>query len=189
LHVFITHGFEKSAETKSTITILEVGLGTGLNCLLTLQKSREMNVHVSYVALEPYPLTKDLTDKLNYGELLGGDHAEILMKIHKSEFSSPVKLSENFTFRKEKVSITDLNSEPVFDLVYFDAFGPVHEPHLWTVDVFKKVFDVMSDDSMLVTYCAKGEVKRSMKAVGFLVEKLPGPPGKREMTRGVKRNT
>jgi tRNA U34 5-methylaminomethyl-2-thiouridine-forming methyltransferase MnmC len=186
MHVFITNGLRAIGEQKNSINILEVGLGTGLNCLLTLRDSIENDLEVKYTALEPFPLEKELTDQLNYGKLLGAEYEVSLNLIHSSSFNETVKLTDKFSLLKLSSSLVDHSTEDRYDLIYFDAFAPAIDPHLWSPEVFKKVYSVMKNGSLLVTYCAKGSVKRAMKEAGFVIERLEGPPGKREMTRARK---
>lgn len=184
LHVFIETGLKYLPQKNvGEIRILEVGFGTGLNCLLTYRETKG-KVPVYYVALEPFPLKAEIYEKLNYPELIGEGYREILLKMHLVEAGEEVALSDRFILQKVKTGLKEFRTDKKFDLVYFDAFAPQHEPLLWTEEVFRHVYDLMNAGGILVTYCAKGDVRRAMKAAGFKVEKLVGPPGKREMTRG-----
>ena len=180
-HVFIKHGLEYFRQTfpKEKINILEVGLGTALNALLTLQFSRILNLKIEYVALEAYPLAKNLYCQLDFGS-----DKNTMLQLHECEWEKPINISPNFTLTKHqtKIELTELDRHK-FDLVYYDAFAPNSQPEMWTAELFSKLFRWMASPSVLTTYCAKGEVKRSLKSVGFRVENLPGPPGKREMIR------
>lgn len=188
MHVFIYNGFYSLSGGKEVVNILEIGFGTGLNALLTLIESQKTNLRVYYLTLEPFPLQREEYEALNYPNLLPepGLH-EGFRKFHESEWSKDIELLPGFVFRKEK-TVLEAASLPgnFFDLVYFDAFGPDTQPELWTQPLFEKVSGSMKPGGILTTYCAKGRVRRAMKASGFTVEKLPGPPGKREMTRAVK---
>jgi tRNA U34 5-methylaminomethyl-2-thiouridine-forming methyltransferase MnmC len=183
-HVFIKNGLEYFTQTfpKEKINILEVGLGTGLNALLTFQLARTLNLKVEYVALEAYPLSSELYSQLNYGS-----HNDILIQFHECEWDLPVCISQDFTFTKHQTRIESIElEEKKFDVVYYDAFAPNSQPEMWTPDLFNKLIVWMNIPSVLTTYCAKGEVKRSMRSAGYNIEKLQGPPGKREMIRANK---
>lgn len=188
MHVFIRNGFHSLSGNNEVVNILEIGFGTGLNALLTLIESQKTNLQVYYFTLEPFPLKREEYEALNYPSLLPepGLH-EGFLKFHESEWSKDIELLPGFVFRKEKTGL-EAASLPgnFFDLAYFDAFGPDTQPELWTQPLFEKVSGAMKPGGMLTTYCAKGGVRRAMKASGFIVEKLPGPTGKREMTKAVK---
>jgi tRNA U34 5-methylaminomethyl-2-thiouridine-forming methyltransferase MnmC len=176
MHVFIESGMK--ACDKEVIRILEVGLGTGLNAMLTLQNA---TTKIDYSALEPYPLSKEILN-----ELAASRSDQFEMKFHVSNAGEWISLQENFSFIRMEVGLEEFSSEEKFDVIYYDAFGPRVEPGLWTLERMQQCFDLLNDGGVLVTYCAKGEVRRNLQAAGFVVERLAGPPGKREMLRGVK---
>ncbi len=176
MHVFIENGLFV-CDGKS-LRILEVGLGTGLNASLTLQHAKG---NVSYCALEPYPLSKEILEELSTS---GSDQFE--MKFHVSKVSEWISIQENFSFVRMEVGLEEFQSEEKFDIIYYDAFGPRVEPGLWTLERMQQCFNLLNEGGVFVTYCAKGEVRRNLQAAGFVVERLAGPPGKREMLRGVK---
>lgn len=189
-HVFIEAGLKKILEQKTKINLLEVGLGTGLNVLLTAICLEENNIdkQIYYTAIEPYPLSKEIISQLNYKELFkSATTKKNSDTIHESEFGETHMLASNLSFIKTHNTLQQTTFNTTFDLVYFDAFAPSKQPELWSIAIFEKLFNCMNTDSILVTYCAKGEVKRNLKAAGFIVETLPGPPGKREMTRAKKK--
>ena len=189
IHVFINAGL-KAFNAKSEISILEVGLGTGLNAWLTNIESRKQDKIIKYTGLEPYPITTEIAESLNYPNVLFEQdidmHRKCFLKLHETEWDETMVLDENFHFTKIKTTLSDFSPDHKFDIVYFDAFAPNAQPELWTEEVFQKLFHLMAPGGIMVTYCAKGTVKRSLKAIGFTVETLEGPPGKREMTRAVK---
>jgi len=189
-HVFINAGLQKFLEQKpDQINILEVGLGTGLNVLLTLLYLQKNNIKipVNYFALEPYPLQKEITEQLNYKTILNYDRAEtILRSIHECATNTPIELNSTLSFTRIENKLQQEIFATKFDLVYFDAFAPQVQPELWEKEIFEKLYANMNPQTILTTYCAKGEVKRNLKAAGFIVEGLPGPPGKREITRAIK---
>jgi tRNA U34 5-methylaminomethyl-2-thiouridine-forming methyltransferase MnmC len=180
-HVFLKSGLEFFLNTHPTkhIKILEVGFGTGLNALLTLQQHTD--IQIQYTTLEPYPLSDEIFRQLNYNE------KGKLMALHACDWNSPQKISNNFTLTKLQTTLEQAQlPENFFDVVYFDAFAPNSQPELWTPKAFEKIYQAMTQPAVLATYCAKGQVKRDLKSVGFTIESIPGPPGKREMVRAIK---
>ena len=182
-HVFINAGLHYFPFEKK-INLLEIGFGTGLNVLLTLLEE-EYDVH--YHSLEAYPLEKIIYSQLNYHLHLNVAREKFL-QVHECEWGREAELGKNFILLKQRTKMESVNfTEKYYDLIYFDAFAPRVQPELWTKEIFEKIFRSMKDGGVLVTYCAKGEVKRNLKAAGFEVETLQGPPGKREMTRAIKK--
>lgn len=188
-HVFIEAGLKHVAKKTSDIFVFEVGLGTGLNALLTYLESQSSGLKIKYTAIEAFPLEKEITEELNYVHLLDTENsaADVFRKMHSCDWEKEHRFSDSFLFKKIKKSLQEIVPEKErYDLVYFDAFGPPVQPEMWTEDLFSKLFAALKPNGALVTYCAKGEVKRTLKKVGFIVESLPGPPGKREMIRALK---
>jgi tRNA U34 5-methylaminomethyl-2-thiouridine-forming methyltransferase MnmC len=183
-HVFIKNGL--LAANKNKVNILEVGFGTGLNALLTMQKVKQQNLNVFYNSLEPHPLEKQEYIKLNYAVLLNCPQEDFI-NLHKSEWGKEIKLSENFTLYKTEESVRNFKTEKKFDIIYFDAFAPEKQAEMWTKTVFEKMYCLLKENGFLVTYCAMGVVKRTLKSVGLEVETLEGSPGKREMIRANKK--
>lgn len=184
-HVFIEAGLKLVELNKNEINILEVGMGTGLNVFLTfLETSAKV---LRYTSLEAYPLEASLIAELNYVDVLGANEdRSVFEMIHRCEWGMERALKQDRFFTKLKCKLEEYDTDKLYDLIYFDAFAPGVQPELWTEDIFKKMYRSLREGGVLVTYCAKGEVKRNMKAAGFSIERLPGPPGKREMTRAVK---
>ena len=183
-HVFINMGLNPKTHLDS-IRILEVGFGTGLNALLTAVNEPTTNIH--YTALEAFPLPAVLTNKLNYPTLL--DHKEALNlfnQIHEAEWNKPIAINPHFTLEKHEVGFEAFATQERFDLIYYDAFAPNVQPELWQPSIWEKLHGLMAAGGVLVTYCAKGQVRRDMQAAGFSTERLPGPPGKNEMLRVTK---
>ncbi len=184
-HVFIDKGF--SIVTKAEISILEIGFGTGLNCFITLLEAEKRKVSVNYVGVEAYPVTKEEVGQLNYvTELKANENQALFDLIHEVSWGRRHEVTNTFSLEKRKQFFKDITAKNQFNLVYFDAFGAEHQPELWSVEIFKLMFDAMQENGVLVTYCAKGSVRRAMQEVGFTVERLNGPPGKREMLRATK---
>jgi len=185
-HVFIKHGLDLFPNG-SSLAILEMGFGTGLNCMITYLEAKNRNLSVDYSGLEGYPLKTDLIFDLNHLEQLGAeDESEAYQKILSSNWNTYTVITPGFRLSKNEIMFVDYGEELVVDLIYFDAFGARVQPELWTEKIFKKMYDALKENGIIVTYAAKGSVRRAMQAVGFEVERLPGPPGKREMLRGKK---
>jgi tRNA U34 5-methylaminomethyl-2-thiouridine-forming methyltransferase MnmC len=186
-HVFIENGLNSLAN-QTEISIFEMGLGTGLNAFLTAIKAGELGLKVNYFGIEAFPVQIDEIIELDYKNLMGERFSDLYLSIHESEWNKLVEINANFSLKKIK---GELQNEEMphafFDIVYYDAFGPRAQDEMWSMELFQKMYDSIKQGGFLVTYCAKGQVKRDLKAVGFTIEPLPGPPGKREMTRAWKR--
>ena len=182
-HVFIKHGLHQFAQADE-VNVLEIGFGTGLNCFITYLEHQQK---INYVGVEAYPVAEEEVKKLNYvSELKAEKYQSVFNEMHAVSWEQKHIISESFSLTKRQQFFKDISDEEVFNLVYFDAFGARVQPELWTEEIFKKMFDALKLNGVLVTYAAKGSVRRAMQAVGFTVERLPGPPGKREMLRAVK---
>lgn len=184
-HVFLQAGLLPFLKIKNTISILEMGFGTGLNALMTFLEVQNLSTIVDYVSLEAYPLKMEEIHPLNYSELLGIS-ADILHQMHACAWGKKIGISKDFSLTKHHTLFQDFQTNTTFDLIYYDAFAPEAQPELWDTPLLRKMFELLAPNGVLVTYCAKGYVKRNLKAVGFTVESIPGPPGKREMTRAIK---
>jgi tRNA U34 5-methylaminomethyl-2-thiouridine-forming methyltransferase MnmC len=184
-HVFIRAGLHQ-LKTRTPV-ILEIGFGTGLNALLTLMEEDRFE-RIDYYGVELNPVEWDKIECLSYPSFLRLDEAQkdCLYQMHNSPWDVQSQIGSKFQLTKIKASVLDFNFEVQYDLVYFDAFAPQIQPELWEEQVFKKLFSVMNPEGILVTYCAKGEVRRIMQRCGFVVERLPGPPGKREILRSTR---
>lgn len=182
-HVFINAGFHYVLNTKSTISILEMGFGTGLNAFLTALECKKLGVLVKYTSIENRILEPEIWKTLRFNQNYGAD---IYRKLHECSWNKFITINADFELHKIQSDIENWTPISKFDLIYYDAFAPEIQPHLWSESIFKKLFDAINPNGILVTYCAKGAVKRALKASGFMVEALPGPPGKREITRAIK---
>lgn len=189
-HVYIQAGFE-SLTGKQEVTVFEVGFGTGLNALLTCLSSVEKGIHTTYYTIESDPLEEEYTGKLNYGDLLPGKLKtnELLTSIHRAPWDKTINIHPDFSLHKIHASLIGYRPDFSYDLLYYDAFAPDKQPGMWSIELFSMLFEKMNPGGILVTYCVKGEVKSMLRRAGFEIEKLPGPPGKREILRGRKRKT
>ena len=184
-HVFIKNGL--SLFENKHVSILEIGFGTGLNAFITLLEAKKMQQTIDYVGVEAYPISAAEVLDMNYVvELDATNESLIFDAIHQSNWEEKVVLNANFTLTKRKQFFEEIEDEKKFDLIYFDAFGYRVQPELWSTEIFRRMFNALKVNGILVTYAARGVVKRSMIEVGFTVEKLAGPPGKREMFRARK---
>jgi tRNA U34 5-methylaminomethyl-2-thiouridine-forming methyltransferase MnmC len=182
--IFIKNGYEFC--TANPVSILEIGFGTGLNVLLTAIKNLAVDRSVDFTSVEKFPLDENTVKLLNHHKYAGENGKEIFDQIHSSPWNKKINLFSNFYLTKLKIDITKEMPDGLFDLIYFDAFGPDKQPGMWTAEIFNLISGITKKDGVLVTYSAKGEVKRNLKASGFEVSLLPGPPGKRQMIRAIK---
>lgn len=168
------------------LNIFEAGFGTGLNAFLTAIEASIQKKRIFYTAVEKYPLSESVTNELNYKELLPAGFAFLFDMIHAARWNNIEKITDYFTLYKTKCDLANYETKERFDLIYFDAFSPDKQPEMWTDEVFAKISEMSIRDCILVTYSAKGSVRRSLMRAGFDVELLPGPPGKRQIIRAVK---
>ena len=184
-HVFIKNGFEQF--NQPVLSILEIGFGTGLNAFITFLEAEKSNIKLNYTGVEAYPVDFNEITQMNYvDELQASDFESNFRQMHESEWNVNVKISKDFCLTKRQQFFNQIDDFEAFDLIYFDAFGYRVQPELWSTEIFQKMFNALKPGGKLVTYAARGVVKRSMIEVGFTVEKLAGPPGKREMFRASK---
>jgi len=185
-HVFIRQGLYQFSNR--SVDLLEIGFGTGLNALITLTEAPGRKLAVRYTGLEAFPVVAEEWMQLEYAGLLSkeDDAQKYFEQLHRAPWDKEYSLTPSFTLHKLKIDIRNFESEPAFDLVYFDAFGARVQPELWTDEIFQSMYRAVRPGGYLVTYSAKGSVRRAMLKAGFKVERLPGPPGKREMLRAVK---
>ncbi|AMC10804.1 SAM-dependent methyltransferase [Lutibacter profundi] len=184
-HVFIKNGL--SLFSNDVISILEIGFGTGLNSFVTFLECERRDLTVDYVGVEAYPILTKEIEQLNYVSALKADNfSAIFAKMHQQEWELKNTISEKFSLTKRKQFFNEITDDNCYNLIYFDAFGARVQPELWTEDIFKIMYKALRKGGVLVTYSAKGSVRRAMQSVGFVVERLAGPPGKREMLRATK---
>ena len=185
-HVFIERRLKLFSSQKN-LSLLEIGFGTGLNCFISYLESKNTAQAINYTAIEAYPVKKQEWVNLNYVLKLNAQaEADIFNNLHLSKWGQAYKISSNFSLIKRQQLIEEIDDRMVFDLIYFDAFGARVQPELWTENIFKKMYLALNKGGVLVTYSAKGSVRRAMQVVGFTVERLEGPPGKRHMLRATK---
>lgn len=187
LHVFIKEGLYHwlSVNESTKISILEIGFGTGLNALLTYLESEKHSWNIDYIGVEAFPLGMEEYQKMNYSEMLKSSD-EVFAKLHNSPWEEKTIISHNFKLLKQQKLFSEISEVNSIDLIYFDAFGIRVQPELWTEEIFCIMFNALKPNGVLVTYAANGNARRALQAVGFTVERLPGPPGKVEMLRATK---
>ncbi|MFT6983086.1 MAG: tRNA U34 5-methylaminomethyl-2-thiouridine-forming methyltransferase MnmC [Crocinitomicaceae bacterium] len=184
-HVFLKHGIKTL--NQSPIAVFEMGFGTGLNALLTSEFANSNQVEVLYKGIEAFPVEEELIKSLNYVEEIGGNSQGNFELIHSIDWNIEQQINTFFALTKIHAKIEDF--VPVansIDIVYYDAFGPRAQGEMWQKYILEKMYKMLKPNGIFVTYCAMGQFKRDLKAIGFTVEGKPGPPGKREMTVGIK---
>ncbi|MDO7171475.1 tRNA (5-methylaminomethyl-2-thiouridine)(34)-methyltransferase MnmD [Mariniflexile sp. AS56] len=188
-HVFIKHGLQHfcDSELKQDVSILEIGFGTGLNAFITLLEAEKLGISIDYVGVEGYPVLSDEILQLNYpGQLEASGKESLFEMMHTVSWEEKHAVSNGFSLTKQNRFFSEIADKDLYNLIYFDAFGARVQPELWTETIFQKMYEALKEHGVLVTYAAKGSVRRAMQGVGFKVERLPGPPGKREMLRATK---
>lgn len=183
-HVFIEAGLRQIAGME--IRILEIGFGTGLNAFLTLLEAIDLKKSVHYISIERYPLDEEIVRALNYPQQVSCEAEPLFYALHKAPWNMPVRITPFFTLQKMEADSNTCPLPDAVDLVYFDAFAPDKQPEMWNQSIFDKLYECTSPGGILTTYCAKGAVRRMLQAAGYTVERIPGPPGKREMLRARK---
>jgi tRNA U34 5-methylaminomethyl-2-thiouridine-forming methyltransferase MnmC len=182
--IFLNNGLDECKA--DPLSILEIGFGTGLNALLTAMRCKTGDRIIHYTSIEKYPLKDVIINALNHYKFVGEEGKKLFHLIHSSPWNQSIEIFKNFYLEKIENDFTKIHLQGKYDLIYFDAFGPDKQPEMWTKELFSGIAAATNKDGILVTYSAKGEVKRSLKACGFDVALLPGPPGKRQMIRAVK---
>ena len=184
MHIYINNGLH-SLHSKS-ISIFELGFGTGLNAFLTLLEADKFKINVKYDAVEINPLPLSVINQLNYASNAGNAYSELFLKLHEAEWGKETELLAYFALKKIQQDFCSYVFDQKYDLFYFDAFAPMVQPELWTQEIFNKVSEAMNPDAILVTYSAMGEIRRRLISSGLEVKRLPGPPGKREILQAHK---
>jgi tRNA U34 5-methylaminomethyl-2-thiouridine-forming methyltransferase MnmC len=189
MHIFIREGLEEAVKLKSKLSVFEVGFGTGLNALLTLAKCSNSKINVDYHTLELYPLEIQTINEINYCKSIPvyEPFKDEYIQMHTCDWGKSIKISENFTLTKWMGNIIDFELPIKFDLIFFDAFAPDKQPEVWSNTIISKLVDSLNPGGIFVTYSVKGDVRRALQSAGMMVERIPGPPGKRQMLRAVKK--
>lgn len=184
MHVFIQHGLAFIGQEKKSISVFEMGFGTGLNALLTAQWAEQHSCSIRYIGIELHPIPNDIWQQMDYvQEELERERYSNIMTAEWGEYH---EIEPNFQLKKVEEDILGLQLVEQVDLIYFDAFGPRAQSEMWDLPVLTKMYERLNPGGVFVTYCAQGQMKRNLKSLGFSLESLPGPPGKREMTRAIK---
>ncbi len=187
MHVYLQAGLQRC--DKQEVQLLEIGFGTGLNAFLTLLDTEASGKTIHYTALEKYPIGIEQARELNYSDIIAPSHAEEFTRLHEAAWNEWAAITPSFKLNKRKHDVTRpevFPSDTLFDVIYFDAFGPEKQPDMWTRDIFERIHAQSWEGAVLTTYCAKGSVRRMLQEIGYRVERLPGPPGKREMLHAIK---
>lgn len=184
-HVFIRSGFDIAAKSaRGDLSILEIGFGTGLSALLTLLRAREMKINVKYIGIDPAPVPEEILAEIDFeGIPRSGAGSDIFLSLHRSPAGQWSPHEQYFDLYKITEAYPCIVPSKDIDLVYFDAFSPEKQPELWDQEVFRSIHEVMVPGGLLLTYSSKGSVKRNLRAAGFTVKRLEGPPGKRHIVR------
>ena len=182
MHVFIEHGLKFTSPKTKELTIFEMGFGTGLNAFLTAQWAQKNYQEIRYTGIELHPVPEEMWKQMDYVQ----DEVEMYSKITSTEWGYFLEIHPDFHLKKIEQDIHQLQTAEKVDLIYFDAFGPRAQSEMWELPVLTKMHELLNTGGVFVTYCAQGQMKRNLKSLGFSLESLPGPPGKREMTRAIK---
>ena len=188
-HIYINYGLNHFINTTETIHILEMGFGTGLNAILTLDYASSHKKKVDYFTVEKYPVTLSEIIELDYPTTLNlPDLKSDFLALHELDFNKQLQINPFFSFLKHHTDLKTIDLiKNKFQVIYFDAFAPQHQPDLWTLEILQKMYDCLAPNGILITYCAQGQFKRNLKTVGFEIVSLPGPVGKREITKAIKK--
>lgn len=188
-HIYINYGLRKSEA--SPLHVLEIGFGTGLNAFLTILEAQKIDKKVRYTSLELYPLSVETVRQLNYASTICPEKSELYYDLHRASWNEWIEINDEFSLLKLHTDYTlpanfSLWQKDKYDVIYFDAFAPEKQPEMWSQELFDALYQSTNDNGILMTYCAKGVVRRMLQSSGYLVERLPGPPGKREVLRATK---
>lgn len=185
-YVFLKQGYLHHPSKKTVV--FEVGFGTGLNALLTALKAEEQKRPTTFYTIEKYPVTSQEVEHLEYGKIISGKAQKLFFHLHEAPWEETIQINDYFSIHKIKADLTtyDFKEIPGIDIVYFDAFGPDKQSSMWQTNIFETIYNASAKNSTFVTYSAKGVIRRSLQSCGYSMERLPGPPGKRQMLRGTK---
>ncbi len=184
-YVYIEMGWHKASEIFSPVRVFEVGFGSGLNAALTASAALEAKIPTEYYAAELYPLSEETTDFIASG--LNEEYQEVFQSVNTAPWEAPTPINPYFSLHKLEADFLTMELPQDLDAIYFDAFAPEKQPEMWSHVIFQKIFDALHPGGVLTTYCAKGSIRRLLQQIGFVTERLPGPPGgKREILRATK---
>ena len=186
-HVFIQQGLqyflENTADITPTVSILEVGFGTGLNFLLSADFCTEQQLQLYYLGIEAYPLSAEMISRTGYEQYISAGIWASFLDSYRQSLLSPVKLNTYCQLQISARKLVDFRSDYQFDVIYFDAFASAHQPEMWDDTAITHTLKFLKPGGVFVTYAITGNLKRIIKSLGFKVQKAPGAPGKREMLR------
>lgn len=184
-HVYIEEGWRKASEIFRSLRVFEVGFGSGLNAALTASAALDSKIPTEYYSAELFPLQKETTNLV--ASCVAEEFKEAFLSVNQAPWEIATAINPYFTLHKLEANLLKMTFPSDIDVVYFDAFAPEKQPEMWSDAIFKKIFDAMHPEGILTTYCAKGAIRRMLQSIGFLTERLPGPPGgKREILRATK---
>ena len=184
-HVYLETGWRKASELSRPVRVFEVGFGTGLNAAITAAAALESRMPTEYFSAELYPLPKETTNLV--ANTLEEEYRDAYERVNESPWGEHTHINPYFTLQKMEANMLTMDIPKELDSVYFDAFAPEKQPEMWDEAIFRKLYSAMKPGAVLTTYCAKGSIRRMLQQIGFLTERLPGPPGgKREILRATK---
>jgi len=187
MHIFISAGlYYKHCKGIKNIKIFEMGFGTGLNAFLTMIAAKKYGLKVEYHSIELHPLGSDIYQALNFHSFVPDARKEDLMRLHELAWGKSHEIDHHFSFKKIEGDLHKMDFQDSYDLIYYDAFAPSSQPALWEEVIQKKLYEMLNHQGALLTYCAQGKFKRTLKSIGYQLDKLDGPGRKHEMTRAVK---
>jgi tRNA U34 5-methylaminomethyl-2-thiouridine-forming methyltransferase MnmC len=184
MHIYIRNGLY--ALNQPGISVFELGFGTGLNAFLTLTEAGKAGLYVNYETVELYPLPYSIIKQLDYASRVEGSDINLFLKLHETEWDEQKEITNHFVFKKINTDFSLFEFKRKYDLFYFDAFAPLVQPELWTQNIFNKISEAMNQGAFLVTYSAMGEIRRKLLSAGLEVNRISGPPGKREILQAYK---
>lgn len=187
-HVFVQSGLVYYVEKEETdiAAILEIGFGTGLNFLQSADYAYRNKLKLNYCGIEAYPLTEEIIFATGYDSYVEPVIWQSFSDKYSDALHQSVNLTPEIAWEVVHSKVLEFNRDQLFDIIYFDAFAAIHQPEMWTDETLAHVCQYLRSGGVFVTYAITGNLKRSMKALGFKIEKAPGAPGKREMLRAVK---
>ncbi|MFH0895368.1 MAG: tRNA (5-methylaminomethyl-2-thiouridine)(34)-methyltransferase MnmD [Bacteroidota bacterium] len=188
LHIFINAGLLALPKDLKTISVFEIGFGTGLNAWLTAIVAIENKIQVEYVSVDAFPVASETLSQINFADMYKNEFSDLYLQIIQSNWETENRIHPFFRLKKRESSFQEWSEKSLYDLIYYDAFSPDKQPELWTLECFQKCYQMLNPGGLLLTYSAKGSVKRALRDAGFRVENLPGPPGKREITKAIKKS-